>query len=765
MTRETKAGLVVSCSFLCLVGVVLFSKFNDKESGGTEGLSASELAELTKEPRPVSDDNSTTGAETPSSAGAAHENKNQKLTNDGGIVPARLPVGEEFGSPNPVPSAARKQKESAPEEREKKPQVPVPAPVREPIAPLPKTAVAESSLITQPAPTSNSTPASGAGPGLEGGTASLGLSKSPASVHDPAGPSLTASTGEKTPTPSASGTQPPAPAPLWPDAPKTGKTADNPTKDSSASAAVTKAANASNSANGDAKPKVPFSWPVSTAGVPALSGGAGTTKTGAGSTAAIPPVNAPGSSTTETPKPAGTGAPSPWTIPGRTVGADKETPKNTNAPSNTPKRDASSLVQLPSDSTKPAFQLPEPPPPAPGVVPNPKLPSGWLNKVPQEAAPAESASPRNQPAAVGKDSKPTGAGEDSKAPGLVAGNAGKDMTGTPPTAPATTNLPPFRFPDPPSRTNVNNAAPPNAALAGSTQNLGGSLSNSGASAAIGSSSPGVDKPGLSQTVPARPGKSQAPVDGGTDKVVQLGSPASTSPPQPSATFQTSATSASNGQATLRPLPGAPPAGMPASAPVAFAAPQPPISGAPQVESYDEETYTAKANDSFRAISQQFYHSDQYKRALLLFNRNHPLATGNLQQDSPVLQAGQPIYIPPARILEKYYGAPVSNAVPSVPSSRPSRTVNRPDPAGPIRQASASVVTRVPPASSSSSVPLYRVRAGGEMFLEIARRTLGNDNRWTEIYELNRGYDPKDVIPAGSLLRLPKDAHVDPRDTP
>ena len=28
MTRETKAGLVVSCSFLCLVGVVLYCKLN-----------------------------------------------------------------------------------------------------------------------------------------------------------------------------------------------------------------------------------------------------------------------------------------------------------------------------------------------------------------------------------------------------------------------------------------------------------------------------------------------------------------------------------------------------------------------------------------------------------------------------------------------------------------------------------------------------------------------------------------------------------------
>ena len=29
MTRETKAGLVVSCSFLCLVGIVLVSKLKE----------------------------------------------------------------------------------------------------------------------------------------------------------------------------------------------------------------------------------------------------------------------------------------------------------------------------------------------------------------------------------------------------------------------------------------------------------------------------------------------------------------------------------------------------------------------------------------------------------------------------------------------------------------------------------------------------------------------------------------------------------------
>jgi hypothetical protein len=229
--------------------------------------------------------------------------------------------------------------------------------------------------------------------------------------------------------------------------------------------------------------------------------------------------------------------------------------------------------------------------------------------------------------------------------------------------------------------------------------------------------------------------------------------------------------ANNGNASSWPSPGvpAPAPNAPIAAPVSFGPPQSPIGGDPQVESYDEETYNAKTNDTFRAISQQFYHTDQYERALLLFNRNHPLATNALQQDGSVLPAGQPIYIPPARILEKYYGAPVSHSAPPVsPSGLPTRAVNRTDAAGSVPLASASVGspgTPVKPTSSSTSVPLYRVREGGEMLIEIAHRTLDNGDRWADIYRLNPRFDPKEVVPAGSLLRLPRDARVDPRDMP
>src|SRR5713226_7263116 len=51
MTRETKAGLVVSCSFLCLVGVVLYCKLTGKNpslaEAGSEGGSVSAPADPT----------------------------------------------------------------------------------------------------------------------------------------------------------------------------------------------------------------------------------------------------------------------------------------------------------------------------------------------------------------------------------------------------------------------------------------------------------------------------------------------------------------------------------------------------------------------------------------------------------------------------------------------------------------------------------------------------------------------------------------------
>jgi hypothetical protein len=161
----------------------------------------------------------------------------------------------------------------------------------------------------------------------------------------------------------------------------------------------------------------------------------------------------------------------------------------------------------------------------------------------------------------------------------------------------------------------------------------------------------------------------------------------------------------------------------------------------QVESYNEQTYVCRPNDTFRAISQAYFGTPKYERALMLLNRNHPLATEALRQNPPVLREGEKIYIPEARILDKNYSAVIEDGSQAGPAT-----------AGPEHDTSADAKS-------------YRVRPNGEMFYEIARRTLGNGERWQEIYRLNPRFDPKDPVPAGSEIRLPWDARIEPADAP
>jgi nucleoid-associated protein YgaU len=48
---------------------------------------------------------------------------------------------------------------------------------------------------------------------------------------------------------------------------------------------------------------------------------------------------------------------------------------------------------------------------------------------------------------------------------------------------------------------------------------------------------------------------------------------------------------------------------------------------------------------------------------------------------------------------------------------------------------------------------------GEEVYEIARRTLGNGDRWMDLFKLNPQFRPGQVIPVGTVLRLPPDAKV------
>jgi hypothetical protein len=229
--------------------------------------------------------------------------------------------------------------------------------------------------------------------------------------------------------------------------------------------------------------------------------------------------------------------------------------------------------------------------------------------------------------------------------------------------------------------------------------------------------------------------------------------------------------------------------------------------APQVESYDEQAYKCQPGDTLRSISNRFYHNEKYERALLLFNRAHPMATEAIRHDPPELTPGTVVFIPQIGVLEKRYAAAIPGLVPlapvtqtapapapvppapssSIPSAVPPAAVPAPaqppsptpsiqppasPPTSPATQppATTAAPSAVQPAETNPTPPAatlraYKVRGNGETFREIAQRTLGNPERWAEIYQLNRSFNPASPLPAGAPLWLPSDAHVEPADMP
>jgi nucleoid-associated protein YgaU len=177
----------------------------------------------------------------------------------------------------------------------------------------------------------------------------------------------------------------------------------------------------------------------------------------------------------------------------------------------------------------------------------------------------------------------------------------------------------------------------------------------------------------------------------------------------------------------------------------------PVSAAPQVESFDEEAYRCKPGDTFESISQRFYHTDKYARALLLFNRSHPMVSEGLQQNPPLIQVGQSVYIPPLSILEKRYSGHVQDLTPL--------------PATQTRPVPPAAGSPVPAPGGDSTVRKYRVGSNGEWMRDIARTTLGNGDRWTDVYRLNPGFKPDMPVPANTVLSLPAEARVAPTNMP
>jgi hypothetical protein len=171
------------------------------------------------------------------------------------------------------------------------------------------------------------------------------------------------------------------------------------------------------------------------------------------------------------------------------------------------------------------------------------------------------------------------------------------------------------------------------------------------------------------------------------------------------------------------------AGSSAVTPVASSAVLPgtptPAGGQAQTD-FDVDLHYVKSGESFASIAKQHYGDERFGQALEQFNRR-------LGFDGRVVQ------IPPTHWIKKQTGGGRA----TMPS--PAATSNE-DWAG-IR--------------NNNSIQTIQLDTE-KTFRELARVTLGSEQQWERIFNLNPNFSSNAKLPVGTTIRLPADAKVDRR---
>jgi hypothetical protein len=174
---------------------------------------------------------------------------------------------------------------------------------------------------------------------------------------------------------------------------------------------------------------------------------------------------------------------------------------------------------------------------------------------------------------------------------------------------------------------------------------------------------------------------------------------------------------------------------------------------PQIDSYDEEWYTAQTSDTFTTLSQKFYSDAKYAQALQQYNFDR---TG-----LDAIRSGSTVRVPPVRVLERKHPAAIpgftqTTAVAANPAN--SKPVNRPAAMG-LPQSVGDPATFPSPRPDMGSE--YTVRNAPKTLRDIAKETMGTSDKWNLIFRLNRWVNPDEPIPVDTKLRMPSDAVFNP----
>jgi hypothetical protein len=163
-----------------------------------------------------------------------------------------------------------------------------------------------------------------------------------------------------------------------------------------------------------------------------------------------------------------------------------------------------------------------------------------------------------------------------------------------------------------------------------------------------------------------------------------------------------------------------------------------------VVSYSETEYVCEEKDTLKSVSARFYQTEGYAEALKQWNLNHRKQPTAVRNDGS-LAPREKVYLPSTAELERRYPE-------ALPGQKPASGQARPTSSGTVQ---AGYTMPAP--------PVYYKVVQEEMMGAIAKRTLGNVERWGEIHQLNPSLETMKPLPAGTVLVMPTGAEVPPEN--
>lgn len=187
-----------------------------------------------------------------------------------------------------------------------------------------------------------------------------------------------------------------------------------------------------------------------------------------------------------------------------------------------------------------------------------------------------------------------------------------------------------------------------------------------------------------------------------------------------------------------------------------------VSERPPQTSFDVDLYEPRAGDSYQSISRDFYNDTRYSRALSAYNSNKALPGGHVE-------------VPPIYVLQKRYPQLIAAGADPVPSPPPADPLPKPAPVSPPPAPITPVDAKAPapapvfaPSGKKDDAPVFRtsgaktylVKTTGMTLKTVARETLGSEQRWADLYQLNPQLTaPADYLAIGTEVKLPPEAKL------